>query len=280
MIFFHNFGQISEFSKISKFLPNFRILTKFPNFNRISKFRPNLKNSTKFKNFDQISDFWPIFRILNTIRKFIILAKVYNLWGLGLGMYKCSTKTRDIGKSIPDARDIFWDPRYFPRAKPEGNLGGGGVGFSNTSRVLVEYGHSLIIKLSTGSGSENPSLWTGKDWQCYNQSFPAADERMCRNKKNVEIEYGPVHITSAKFVFFRPPSSSIASICLTTPHPWSSSVRFTRPPFPTKNLWIQAQSLLVISFQWTEMFCFVLALHSNTKFTCIVPFSHIFGCHL
>ena len=41
-----------------------------------------------------------------------------------------------------------------------------GDGFPNTSRVLVEYGHSLIIRLSTGSGSENPSLWTGKDWQC------------------------------------------------------------------------------------------------------------------
>ena len=35
--------------------------------------------------------------------------------------------------------------------------------FPNTSRVLVEYGHSLIINLSTVSGSENPSLWTGKD---------------------------------------------------------------------------------------------------------------------
>ena len=43
---------------------------------------------------------------------------------------------------------------------------GVGDGFPNTSRVLVEYGHSLIIRLSTGSGSENPSLWTGKDWQC------------------------------------------------------------------------------------------------------------------
>ena len=50
-----------------------------------------------------------------------------------------------IGKSIPDAR-------------VEGNLEGGGDGFPNTSRVLVEYGHSLIINLSTGSGSENPSV--------------------------------------------------------------------------------------------------------------------------
>ena len=47
--------------------------------------------------------------------------------------------------------------------KVEGNLEGGGDGFPDTSRVLVEYGHSLIIKLSTGSASANPSLQTGKD---------------------------------------------------------------------------------------------------------------------
>ena len=44
-----------------------------------------------------------------------------------------------------------------------GNLEGRGDGFPNTSRVLVEDGHSLIINFSTGSGSGNPSLWTGKD---------------------------------------------------------------------------------------------------------------------
>ena len=31
-----------------------------------------------------------------------------------------------IGKSIPDGRKISWDPRDFPRAKPEGNLEGRG----------------------------------------------------------------------------------------------------------------------------------------------------------
>ena len=35
-----------------------------------------------------------------------------------------------------------------------------GNGFSNTSQVLVDYRHSLIINLSTGSGTENPSLST------------------------------------------------------------------------------------------------------------------------
>ena len=33
----------------------------------------------------------------------------------------------------------------------EGNLEGGGDGFPNTSRVLVEYGHSLSINFSTGN---------------------------------------------------------------------------------------------------------------------------------
>ena len=59
-----------------------------------------------------------------------------------------------IGKSIPNGRKISQDPR---------NLEGGGDGFPNTSRDLVEYGHSLSINFSTGSGSGNPSLWAGKD---------------------------------------------------------------------------------------------------------------------
>ena len=69
-----------------------------------------------------------------------------------------------IGKSILDAQD-FPRPERFPEgnlegpaamsfalrgsrgAKPmaKGNLEGGGDGFSSSSRVLVEHGHSLII---------------------------------------------------------------------------------------------------------------------------------------
>ena len=47
-----------------------------------------------------------------------------------------------IGKSIPNAQEISRgrSPREISRV--EGNLEGGGDGFSNTSRVLVEYGHS------------------------------------------------------------------------------------------------------------------------------------------
>ena len=67
-------------------------------------------------------------------------------------LYPCSTKTREV-LGNPSRR-----PRDFLR--PEG----GGNGFPNNSRVLLEHGHSL--NLSVGSGSENPSLWTGKDWQC------------------------------------------------------------------------------------------------------------------
>ena len=42
--------------------------------------------------------------------------------------------------------------KRFP--EPEGNLEGGEDGFSNTSRVLVEYGHSRIINPSTGTDQE------------------------------------------------------------------------------------------------------------------------------
>jgi len=42
-----------------------------------------------------------------------------------------------IEKSIPDAR-------YFSTARPKENLEVGRDGFPNTSRVLVEYKHSLI----------------------------------------------------------------------------------------------------------------------------------------
>ena len=53
-----------------------------------------------------------------------------------------------IGKSIPDAREISRGRSLKEISRVEGNLEGGGDGFLNTSRVLVEYGHSLIINLS------------------------------------------------------------------------------------------------------------------------------------
>ena len=70
-----------------------------------------------------------------------------------------------IGKSIPDAQEISGDPRDFPREilRVEGNLEGGGDGFPNTSRVLVEYGHSPHHQFIYRDGSGNPSLWAGKD---------------------------------------------------------------------------------------------------------------------
>ena len=90
--------------------------------------------------------------------------------GVHSTLYPCSTKTREVlgnpsptPERFPEARKISRErsPREILRV--EGNLEGGGDGFPNTSRVLVEYGHSLIIKLSAGSGSANPSLQTGKD---------------------------------------------------------------------------------------------------------------------
>ena len=85
-------------------------------------------------------------------------------------VYSCYTKTREVlvnlsltAERFPETQEISrgQSPREILRV--EGNLEGGGDGFPNTSRVLVEYGHSLIINLSTGSGSGNPSLWAGKD---------------------------------------------------------------------------------------------------------------------
>ena len=68
-----------------------------------------------------------------------------------------------FGKSTPNAVEISRGLSSREILSVKGNLEGGGDGFPNTSRVLVEYGDSLSINFSTGSGSENPSLWTGKD---------------------------------------------------------------------------------------------------------------------
>ena len=85
-----------------------------------------------------------------------------------------------IGKSIPSALEIslghgFCTPR--PEGFPEGeargksrgsrgakptakeNLEGGGDGFPNTSRVLVEHGHSLIITREGLLHCSNVALW-------------------------------------------------------------------------------------------------------------------------
>ena len=73
------------------------------------------------------------------------------------GMYPCSTKTREVLGNPSLTAERFPSTLI---SRVSGNLEGGGDGFL----VLVEYGHSLIINLSTGSASGNPSMW--KDWQC------------------------------------------------------------------------------------------------------------------
>ena len=68
-----------------------------------------------------------------------------------------------FGKSIPDDQEISRYPRYFPRAKPEGNHEGRGDGFPKTSRVLVDYRHSphhqsiYAVDSFYRDGSRNPS---------------------------------------------------------------------------------------------------------------------------
>ena len=89
---------------------------------------------------------------------------------IGIGLGPSSIKTREVlgnpslmPKRFPETRKISRGQRPREILRVKGNLEGRGDGFPNTSRVLVEDGHSLIINFSTGSGSGNPSLWTGKD---------------------------------------------------------------------------------------------------------------------
>ena len=78
-----------------------------------------------------------------------------------VGLYPCSTKTREVLGNPSPTPERFPETRgRSPReiSRVEGNLEGGGDGFPNTSRVLVEHGQSLVINFSTGSGSGNPCL--------------------------------------------------------------------------------------------------------------------------
>ena len=90
-----------------------------------------------------------------------------------------------IGKSIPDVKEISWDPRDFPRAKPEGNLEGRGKSRGRMgwiSQFLPSFGgvrtFSSSSILSLGMDQEihpsrqgridsvkiNPSLLMMREW--------------------------------------------------------------------------------------------------------------------
>ena len=69
-------------------------------------------------------------------------------------LYPFSTKTREVSGNPSLTSERFPETQEREISRVEGNLEGGGDGFPNTFRVLVEYGHSLII------------------------NFPADDERM------------------------------------------------------------------------------------------------------
>ena len=71
-------------------------------------------------------------------------------------LYPCSTKTREV-LGNRSAREISWDLSE-ARGKSRGLKGN-----LITSRVLVEYGHFLIINISTGSWSGNSSLGQAKE---------------------------------------------------------------------------------------------------------------------
>ena len=116
--------------------------------------------------------------------------------GMDFLIHPCRWVDDEENVRTPPKRGRYWEihprrPRDFPRPErfPEGEARGKsrgsreisraeGVGFPNTSQVLVECGHSPHHQFIYRDGSGNPSLWAGKDWQCKNQSFPAEDERM------------------------------------------------------------------------------------------------------
>ena len=76
-------------------------------------------------------------------------------------LYPCSTKTREVlGNPSPTAARF-----------PEGEVRGKSWGRRGwISQYLQSFGGVRTFSqhqfFSTGSGSGNPSLWTGKDWQC------------------------------------------------------------------------------------------------------------------
>ena len=164
----------------------------------------------------------------------------------------------------PSKRWRYWEspmPKRFPEGEARRKSWGSreisradGDGFPNNSRVLVEDGHSLIIKLSTGSGSDNPSLWTGKDWQCYNKSFPAADERMCRNKKLGNRKRDFSNFPNLFFLDPPPPSSAMVSICLMPLPPGHPPSDLRDPPFPLRTFKFKHKHFL--SCHFNEHRCF------------------------
>ena len=73
----------------------------------------------------------------------------------------------------PSALEISLGLRPREISRVSGNLPGLGKSLGRQgwiSQYLPRFGgariQSLSINFSTGSGSENPSLWAGKDWQC------------------------------------------------------------------------------------------------------------------
>ena len=104
-----------------------------------------------------------IFFHFDSVRDFLFL--------LLMGALQCQVQSCcSISKAAPSEcspqtlmHTYKYNPRDFPRAKGRGKSRGGRGWIFQYLRVLVEYGQSLSINLSTGSGSANPSLWSGKD---------------------------------------------------------------------------------------------------------------------
>ena len=114
-------------------------------------------------------------------------------------MYPCSTKTREVLGNPSPMPERFRETREISRGRSpreisrvEGNLEGGGDGFPNASRVLVEYGHlsssislqgvdQKILPRGQGridSGKINPSLLMMRECRLHHNSHLP---RLCGN---------------------------------------------------------------------------------------------------
>ena len=82
-------------------------------------------------------------------------------------LYPCSIETREVlgnpsptPERFPETREMSrpWNPRDISRYF---------LGFANISRVLVEYGHSIIINAILGRRSGNPLMYAKAYWTLY-----------------------------------------------------------------------------------------------------------------
>ena len=147
----------------------------------------------KFGSFTLLTQQWQLQQTFATLLTKILIRKSFvgilldpdpqknvckNLW---MNVFVLHKNEGGIEKSIPDAREISRDPRYFPRAKPEGNLEGRWKSLGRRgwiSQYLPSFGGVrtsdilLIINPSTGIDQDREGLTVLKS--IFQFLFPAS----------------------------------------------------------------------------------------------------------